>query len=94
MDQIALKLYRLKKKNVLVFSKPQIFEKQIETFSSSVDIAQRGQLGVQKEESGSGVGFRGRQKDIPAGGAWPWRRGCKCQLCACVCVCVCTPKHI
>lgn len=36
------------KKNVLVFSKPQIFEKQIETFSSSQTEAQRGQLGVQR----------------------------------------------
>ena len=82
-----------KKKNVLVFSKPQIFEKQIETFSSSPDRAQRGQLGVQKEVSGSGAGFRGKQKAIPAGGALPWRRGCKGQMCVCVCVCVCVHAH-
>lgn len=50
MDQIALKLYTLEKKNVLVFSKPRIFEKQIETFSPSPDRAQLGQLKESKEE--------------------------------------------
>lgn len=80
MDQIALELYTLKK-NVLVFSKPQIFEKQIETFSSSPDRAQLGQLEESKEGvGGNGAGSEGDMRKFlqlePS-----HKQGCRGQLC-------------
>lgn len=73
MDQIALKLYTLKK-NVLVFSKPQIFEKQIEMFSSSLDRALLGQR-VQKGDQWEWAKHGGRCEEIPLAGAFSCRQG-------------------
>lgn len=65
------------KKNVLVFSKPQIFEKQIEMFSSSSDRALLGQLEESKEEvSGNGAGLRGRHKETSPARVFSCRPGC------------------
>lgn len=91
MDQIALKLYTLKK-NVLVFSKPQIFEKQRETFSSSLDRALLGQLNESKEEmSGRGAG---RRNEIPLAGTFPCGKGYRGQLRVCTCVYECACMHV
>lgn len=80
------------KKNVLVFSKPQIFEKQIEMFSSSSDGALLGQLEESKEEvSGSGAGLRGGHKETSRAGVFSCRQGCAgvgAVDCVCVCACV------
>lgn len=89
MDGIALELYTLKKK-VLVFSKPQIFFKKIETLSSYPDRALLGQLEEAKEEvSGNGAGLRGGCKGIPL--AEPSHVGGAAGAAACTCVLrVCT----
>lgn len=94
MDGIALELYTLKKK-VLVFSKPQIFFKKIETLSSYPDRALLGQLEDVKEEvSGNGAGLREGCKGIPL--VEPSHVGGAARATACTCVlrvpvcCVCT----
>lgn len=83
---------------MLVFSKTQIFEKQIETFSSSPDRALLGQLEESREEvSGSGVGLRGRSMEMPLAGAFYVGRavrgsyvGVRVCVHVCRCTCVCT----
>lgn len=87
---------------MLVFSKTQIFEKQIETFSSSPDRALLGQLEESREEvSGSGVGLRGRSMQMPLAGAFSVGRAVRgsyvgVHLCVCMCagVHVCAHRHV